>query len=59
MAEAYPDRYTTKAGVFLIGIQLRTGPRCRLHPDPATSPWGTPEGAHQAGTHAHPAPAAR
>jgi hypothetical protein len=40
MAEAYPDRYTTKAGVFLIGIQLRTGPRCRLHPGPGGQPVG-------------------
>jgi hypothetical protein len=55
MAETHPGRYTTEAGVFLTGIQLPggaqvPGQRARRPMKPEAA-----EGAHQTGTHAHPA----
>ena len=39
MAEAHPGRYTTKAGVFLIGMQLPDGAQVPApFGDSATSP---------------------
>ena len=54
MAETHPGRYTAEAGVFLTGIQLPGGGPGARPASPAAGEAGTAEGAHEAGTHAHP-----